>query len=187
MRIIAGELKGRRLMSPSDNRVRPTTDKVKEAVFSMIYGYLDGSIVIDLFAGTGNLGLEAISRGAERAYFVDRDRTSIGLVRENVKHCKVEDRSVIIWSDYASAFKKIGEKADVIFLDPPYSAGYMEECIKLISQSGILAEEGIVVAEYSSSDTLPEQIEDMVLVKSKRYGKISVSIFEKQEALNNEN
>ena len=80
MRIIAGELKGRRLMTPSDYRVRPTTDKVKEAVFSMVAGYLPGSVVVDLFAGTGNLGLEAISRGAARAYFVDKDRTRISMV-----------------------------------------------------------------------------------------------------------
>ena len=110
MRIIAGELKGRRLVTPADNRVRPTTDKVKEAVFSMISAYLPDSVVVDLFAGTGNLGLEAISRGAKRAYFIDRDRASIAMVRENVKYCKVEDRSVIIWSDYVAGLKKINDK-----------------------------------------------------------------------------
>lgn len=183
MRIIAGELKGRRLMTPSDNRVRPTTDKVKEAVFSMVAGYLPGSVVVDLFAGTGNLGLEAISRGAARAYFVDKDRTSISMVRENVKHCKVEDRSVILWSDFKSVFKKINDKVDVIFLDPPYSAGYMEECFSIIAESEILEEDGIIVAEHSSAETLPEDMSGMVLIKSKRYGKISVSIYEKQEAL----
>lgn len=183
MRIIAGELKGRRLMTPSDNRVRPTTDKVKEAVFSMVAGYLPGSVVVDLFAGTGNLGLEAISRGAARAYFVDKDRTSISMVRENVKHCKVEDRSVILWSDFKSVFKKINDKVDVIFLDPPYSAGYMEECFSIIAESEILEEGGIIVAEHSSAETLPEEMSGMVLIKSKRYGKISVSIYEKQEAL----
>ena len=183
MRIIAGELKGRRLMTPSDNRVRPTTDKVKEAVFSMVAGYLPGSVVVDLFAGTGNLGLEAISRGAARAYFVDKDRTSISMVRENVKHCKVEDRSVILWSDFKSVFKKINDKVDVIFLDPPYSAGYMEECFSIIAESEILEEDGRIVAEHSSAETLPEEMSGMVLIKSKRYGKISVSIYEKQEAL----
>lgn len=182
MRIIAGELKGRRLTAPSDNRVRPTTDKVKEAIFSMISAYLPDGVVIDLFAGTGNLGLEAISRGAARAYFVDKDRASIALVRENVKYCKVEDRAVILWSDFASAFKKINDKADVIFLDPPYGAGYMEDCLRLIGESGLLVDDGIVVAEHSFTETLPDEIADMVLVKSKRYGKIGVSVYEKQEA-----
>ena len=92
MRIIAGELKGRRLHTPDDDRVRPTTDKVKEAVFSMIAPWLCESVVADLFAGTGNLGLEAVSRGASRVYFVDKDRRSIALIRENVSYCKVEDR-----------------------------------------------------------------------------------------------
>lgn len=183
MRIIAGELKGRRLSAPSDYRVRPTTDKVKEAVFSMIAGYLSDSVVLDLFAGTGNLGLEAISRGAKRAYFADKDKTSIAIVRENVKHCKVEDRSVILWSDFASVFKKINDKVDVIFLDPPYSAGYMEKCFSLIAESSILEEDGIIVAEHSSAETLPDEMPGASLIKTKRYGKISVSIYEKQEAL----
>jgi 16S rRNA (guanine(966)-N(2))-methyltransferase RsmD len=183
MRIIAGELKGRRLASPSDNRVRPTTDKVKEAVFSMIAGYLQDSVVLDLFSGTGNLGLEAVSRGAKRAYLVDRDRASIALIRENVQHCKVEDRTVILLSDYAAALRKFNDSADVIFLDPPYKAGYMEECFELIADNNVLADDGIIVAEHSSSETLPDELSGMVLVKSKHYGKISVSIFEKKEAL----
>ena len=105
------------------------------------------------------------------------------MVRENVRHCKVEDRSVILWSDFKSVFKKINDKVDVIFLDPPYSAGYMEECFSIIAESEILEEDGIIVAEHSSAETLPEEMSGMVLIKSKRYGKISVSIYEKQEAL----
>ena len=99
MRIIAGEFKGRRLRSPEDRRVRPTSDKVKEAVFSMLSPYLYDSTAADLFAGTGSLGLEAISRGARRVYFSDRDRRSIALIRDNVAHCRAEDRSVILCSD----------------------------------------------------------------------------------------
>ena len=183
MRIIAGELKGRRITPPKDNRVRPTTDKVKEAIFSMISGYLQDSVVVDLFAGTGNLGLEAISRGAERAYFVDRDRTSIGLVRENVKYCQVEDRAVIQCAEFASFLEKFNEKADVIFLDPPYSAGYMESCLDIIGRRNLLCEDGIAVAEHSSRENLPEEISGLTLIKTRTYGKISVSLYERQEAL----
>lgn len=183
MRIIAGELKGRRLTSPSDYRVRPTTDKVKEAIFSMISPYIQDSIIFDMFAGTGNLGLEAISRGAKRAYFIDRDRTSIGLVRQNVLYCKVEDRAVIMMADYASAIGKLSEQADVIFLDPPYDAGYMVNCIEMISENDLLVDDGVIVAEHSSAETLPEEIGEMMLIKTKRYGKISVSLYEKKEAL----
>ena len=182
MRIIAGELKGRRLVTPADNRVRPTTDKVKEAVFSMISAYLPDSVVVDLFAGTGNLGLEAISRGAKRAYFVDRDRASISMIRENVKYCKVEDRSVIIWSDYAAALKKINDKVDVIFLDPPYTAGFIDKCMEAIAESDILLDDGIIVAEHSARDEVPDTIGGFVKFKEKRYGKINISVYEKQEA-----
>ncbi len=182
MRIIAGELKGRRLVTPADNRVRPTTDKVKEAVFSMISAYLPDSVVVDLFAGTGNLGLEDISRGAKRAYFVDRDRTSIAMIRENVKHCKVEDRSVILWSDYTAALKKINDKVDVIFLDPPYTAGFIDKCLEAVAESNILLDDGIIVAEHSAKDAVPETAGGFVKVKTRRYGSINISVYEMQEA-----
>ena len=183
MRIIAGELKGRRLASPSDNRVRPTTDKVKEAVFSMISGYLQDSIVLDLFSGTGNLGLEAISRGAARVYFADRDRTSVALTKDNIRHCRVEDRAEVLHADYISVLNRFRDEADVIFLDPPYEAGYLENCLRLIGEKGILAEDGIVVAEHSYSEILPETVAGLVLIKTKRYGKISISLYERQEEL----
>lgn len=183
MRIISGELKGRRLMTPSDNRVRPTTDKVKEAVFSMIAGYLYESIVIDLFSGTGSLGLEAISRGANKVYFVDSDRRSISIIRENINHCKVEDRTVVLHADYASAISKIDDKADVIILDPPYSSGYITKSIKIIQEQGLLAEDGIIVAEHAVTEELPEEISGLQIYKFKKYGKINISIYKVQEAL----
>lgn len=179
MRIIAGEFKGRRLMTPSDDRVRPTTDKVKEAVFSMIAAYMPGSTVVDLFAGTGNMGLEAISRGACKAYFTDIDRRSIAMVKDNVKHCKAEERSVIICADYVSALGKINDKVDVIFLDPPYKPGIIEDCMNRISDRDIMVSDGIIVAEHSSRDELPEEISGFSLMKKRIYGKISISIYEK--------
>ena len=101
MRIISGKLKGRRLNTPADQRIRPTTDKVKEAVFSMINGWIDeDSICIDLFSGTGNLGLEAISRGAKTVYFCDNHRESTSLTKSNIRHCGVENQSIILTGDY---------------------------------------------------------------------------------------
>lgn len=181
MRVIAGSLKGRKLRSPADDSVRPTSDKVKEAVFSMLMPYLSDSIVIDLFAGSGGLGLEALSRGAKRAYFVDKDRRSIALVRDNVKHCGVEDQSVIMCSDHASAINRIHEKADIVFLDPPYNAGLMTDCIKLLSASGTVPEGGLLIAEHSRDEVLPEQIAGFVMIKEKRYGKTIVSVYEREE------
>lgn len=181
MRIIAGELKGRKLVTPKDDSVRPTTDKVKEAVFSMLMPYLQDSVVIDLFAGTGSLGLEAVSRGAKRAYFVDRDRRSIALIRENVRHCGVEDRSVILCSDHASALSRIHDTADIVFLDPPYKAGLMTECLQLLGSSDILPEGGLVVAEHDSYDCLPEEFAGFRKIKERKYGKIGITVYEQEE------
>lgn len=181
MRIIAGELKGRKLVTPKDDSVRPTTDKVKEAVFSMLMPYLQDSVVIDLFAGTGSLGLEAISRGAKRAYFVDKDRRSIAMVRENVRHCGVEDRAVILCSDHASALSRIHDTADIVFLDPPYRTGLLTECMQLLRDTGILPEGGIVVAEHDSHDSMPDQIAGFRKIRDRRYGKIGISVYEQEE------
>ena len=178
MRIIAGELKGRRLKTPDDNRVRPTTDKVKEAVFSMISPYLYDSVAVDLFAGTGNLGLEAISRGARQVYFADKDRRSIALIKENTTYCKVEDRSVILWSDYRDALAKIRGPVDIIFLDPPYGSGFLEDALETIASCGILSDEGIVVAEHGIEENLPDSFGALSAIKKKKYGKIGISVYE---------
>ena len=181
MRIIAGELKGRKLVTPKDDSVRPTTDKVKEAVFSMLMPWLPDSVVLDLFAGTGSLGLEALSRGAKRAYFVDRDRRSIAMVRENVAHCRVEDRSVILCSDHASAMNRIHDTVDIVFLDPPYKAGLMTDCLQRLDSSGLVPEGGLVVAEHGAQETLPEECAGFNRIKERRYGKICISVYEREE------
>lgn len=182
MRIISGELRGRRLTTPKDDRVRPTTDKVKEAIFNIIQQYMDDSVVIDMFAGTGNLGLEAISRGARKAYFVDKDRRSIALVRDNVNYCKVGERAVILCYDYAAAVSRIHEKADIIFLDPPYGDGLYEDCVEKIVENDLLAPGGIIVAEHSAMEMLPEELSGLPMIKCRKYGKICVSIYENSEA-----
>ena len=178
MRIIAGELKGRRLKTPEDNRVRPTADKVKEAVFSMISPWIYDSTAVDLFAGTGNLGLEAISRGASHVIFVDKDRRSIALIRENAAYCRVEDRCDIIWSDYRNAAAKISGKADIVFLDPPYGRGLLTDALQMVAETGLLCEGGIAVAEHAIDEKMPESFGRLTLIKSKRYGKIGISVYE---------
>ncbi|QAT42808.1 16S rRNA (guanine(966)-N(2))-methyltransferase RsmD [Aminipila luticellarii] len=177
MRIIAGDLKGRRLASPKDERVRPTSDKVKEAVFSMIFDSCYDKTVIDLFAGTGNLGIEAISRGARHCYFGDKSKESLALIRENVNACGVQDKSTIIAGDYELVLKRVPQKAQVIFLDPPYRDGLMISCMELIRDLDLLAEGGYIVAEHSFLEKLPENIGSYQRIKEKRYGKIAVSIY----------
>jgi 16S rRNA (guanine(966)-N(2))-methyltransferase RsmD len=181
MRIIAGKLKGRRIASPKDSSIRPTTDKVKEALFSMVQLYLEDAIVIDLFSGTGNLGLEAISRGAARCYFCDRSRDSISLTRENIKGCGVEDQGILLSGDYGSCLDRVKEKADIILLDPPYEKDLLEKCIRKISDLDLLQEDGIIVAERGSREELKEEIGSFSMIKEKRYGTIRISLFAKSE------
>lgn len=177
MRIIAGDLKGRKLVSPRDKRVRPTSDKVKEAIFSMIADAYYDEVVIDLFAGTGNLGIEAISRGAKHCYFGDKSRESLALIRENINTCRVQDKSTIIAGDCEMVLKRISQKAQIIFLDPPYKEGLMISCVELISQLDLLTDDGYIIAEHSLEEKLPKSIGKYEIIKEKRYGKIAVSIY----------
>lgn len=183
MRIIAGRLKGRRLFTPSDGRIRPTTDKVKEAIFSMICGYIDGdSVCIDLFCGTGSLGLEAISRGAKSVYFCDRHRESLALSKANIHRCGAENQAVLLLGDFASSLARIGQKADVIFLDPPYGERMIGDCLARIAEYGSLSPQGIIVAEHERCDVLPDACCGFQRIKEKRYGAVSVSVYGFPEA-----
>ena len=178
MRIISGKLKGRRLTTPADQRIRPTTDKVKEAIFSMIQGWIDeDSVCIDLFSGTGNLGLEAISRGAKTVYFCDNHRESLNLTKTNVRHCQVEDQAILMLGDYTVNLEKIRQKADVIFLDPPYHQKLVPDCLKRIAECGVLAPWGIVVAEHLADDPLPQEICGLNVIKERKYGTILVTVY----------
>ncbi len=178
MRVIAGDLKGRKLISPKDDKtIRPTTDKVKEAIFSIIANVFYDDVVIDVFAGTGSLGIEALSRGAKHCYFGDKSRESLSIIKENVSYCKVADKSTIIAGDYEQVLKRIPVKAQAIFLDPPYKEGLMVSCIELISELDLLADEGYIIAEHGEKEKLPEQIGKYEKLKEKKYSKISVSIY----------
>jgi len=177
LRIISGNLKGRRLNTPKDNKIRPTTDKVKESMLSMIMPYIEDAIVIDLFAGTGNLGLEAISRGAKHCYFGDKARESLLLTKENIKYCGVENQSTLISGEFERVLERIHEKADLIFLDPPYKAGLIESCLRKIEELELLSDEGIVVIERGKRETLDNNIGSFTKIKEKRYGTILVSLF----------
>jgi len=182
MRIIAGEFRGRRLKSPKTNDVRPTSDKVKEAVFSMLLPYMkEGFVAVDVFAGSGNLGLEAISRGAGTVFFSDNSRASMALIKENIAICGAQDRSILLTGDYRSNIRRVSRPVDIFFLDPPYADGHILPALDCIRDSGKLKTGGVVVCEHSQKDHLPEEIDGYVLVKERRYGAIGVSIYEKTE------
>ncbi len=177
MRIITGEYRGRRLETPVGNDVRPTTDKVKEALFNLIMADVPEAVVVDLFSGSGNLGLEALSRGASRCYFCDSSRDSIALIRRNVEYCRAQERSVIYTADYRKALDKIREKVDVFLLDPPYRKGILPDCLARIEEAGLLAEDGVIVCEHGTDEPMEDVIGGFEKFKERSYGSITLTIY----------
>lgn len=168
MKVISGKYKGRVLEGFDINGTRPTMDRVKESLFGTIQNYVPNSIVLDLFSGSGNLGIEALSEGASFAYLVDSNSKAINVIKKNVKNIGI-DSVEIINSDYKKALKNFNIKFDLIFLDPPYNTNYIEESIKLIMELDLLNNDGIIVCE---SDSLDKIIYTSMLekVKEKKYG-----------------
>ena len=177
MRVIAGKYKGRKLRTPADNSIRPTTDKVKEALFSILTEYTGGSRVLDLFSGTGGLGIEALSRGARECVFGDSSRDSIKLIKENIAHCGAEKEAVVIPGDFRKLLMNVRGDFDIIILDPPYDRGLMEPCFEIIRERGLLAEDGLIVAEHRKEESLPDEICGFSRLKERRYGIVVLSIY----------
>ena len=177
MRIIAGDYKGRRLEGPLDDRVRPTGDKVTEAIFSIIMNHLDGSICCDLFSGTGNLGLEALSRGCDKCYFMDESSNSIKTTWNNIKICKADEYSVVLQGDSIKNLHRIRDKIDIFLIDPPYGFGLEEKAIEKIDELNLLNEGGVIVVEHKKGIRLPEKIEKFSRIKERRYGSVELSIY----------
>ena len=177
MRIIAGEYKGRKLESPADNAVRPTSDKVKEALFSILADRMWGSRVLDLFSGTGNLGIEALSRGAAECVFCDSSRESLRLIKANIAHCKAEEGARVVPGDFKKTLMNLDGQFDIILLDPPYDKGFLEPAFELIRQQNLLAEDGVIVAEHRKEEDLPDELHGFIKEKERRYGIIKLSIY----------
>lgn len=177
MRVIAGEYKGRKLESPADNSIRPTTDKVKEALFSILSERIWGSKVLDLFSGTGNLGIEALSRGAELCVFADSSRESLRLIKGNIARCKAQDGARVMAGDFKKVLMNLDEKFDIILLDPPYEKDFLKPCFELIREYQLLAEDGVIVAEHRKEEKMPEKLEGFVKEKERKYGIIKLSIY----------
>ncbi len=179
MRIIAGDYKGRKLRVPEDRRLRPTSGKVREAMFSMIQDRLEGARVLDLFAGTGSLGLEALSRGADMCVFCDDSRDSLSIIRDNIAHCRAEGCSRVISGDYRKALSELqgGKDTDIIFLDPPYRKEMLPEVMESLSEGDILAPDGVVICEHEKHTLLPDSFYGFEKLKSKQYGKVVLSLF----------
>ena len=189
MRVIAGEAKGRPLKAVPGMNTRPTTDKVKEAVFSMIGPFFDGGWVLDLFAGTGGLGIEALSRGMEKAVFVDMDRTSVSVIRGNVEAAKMSNRAEIFTNDAGRAVKaleKRGTRFAAVFLDPPYRLTHMDELILELQTRDLLEPDAVLVVEHDAGHTYPEQIGSSQQTRRVEYGDTAVTVYRYQPQLQTE-
>ena len=177
MRIITGKYRGRKLKTPENYDIRPTSDKVKEAVFNILMNDIYGSVCCDLFAGTGNLGIEALSRGAEKVYLADSSRAAIRLIRTNLQKCGAEEDAVVLMGDYRRSLNRIRDKIDIFFLDPPYRDGLYQDCLERIGDLDLLAPDGIILAEHDSRNPLPDRAGEFVKTQDRKYGKTTVSIY----------
>jgi len=179
MRVITGKARGVQLKTPNGMLTRPTADRVKEALFSIINFDIPGAKVLDLFGGTGQLGIEALSRGAASAVFVDASEDSCKLIRENLKRTKLEKDGRVIRSDYMDYLNRCREQYNIIFLDPPYAEVFLENAIKRITEIDILQSDGIIIAERPLGKELPWEFEGYTRSKDYKYGKVLLTIYRK--------
>ncbi len=178
MRVISGLYKGRNLKGFDIDGTRPTMDRVKESVFSSIQNYLDESVVLDLFSGSGNLGIEALSNGASICYFVDKNKIAINTIKENIDMLKI-DNYKLINSDYKDALNSFVNKTkfDLIFLDPPYKLNCIDEIVKFVINNDLLNESGLIICEFDSE--IKKEYEELKVIKDKKYGSKYIVIFKK--------
>lgn len=180
MRIIAGSHKGRRLLSPNTSDIRPTSGRVKEALFSILHDRIGGAKVLDLFAGTGAIGIEALSRGAARVTFVESHPTSLRLLQANLNHCRFSENTEI-YPGEARAFLQHAERHglafDIIFADPPYRENSTNTLLPLLGQSAMIRGHTVVILEHPTKHQIPPQVGPLNRVRQYRYGDSSLSLF----------
>ena len=171
MRIISGKYKGKKITGYDIDGTRPTMDRVKESIFGIIQCYVKDSVVLDLFAGSGSLGLEAISNGAKKLVLVDKEKKVTDVIKQNIK--MFDDDIEVITMDYKRYLKNTSCKFDIIFLDPPYRAGLMNKALKIIEERDLLKKDGIVVCEYENIFIET----NLKLIREKKYGNKMVNIY----------
>ena len=180
MRVITGTARGVQLKTPDGMTTRPTADRVKEALFSIIQFEIPGARVLDLFGGTGQLGIEALSRGAKSAVFVDAGEPACRLIRENLRRTKLMDSAKIVCSDYLQYLRVCNETFDIILLDPPYAEVFLENSLKCITEIDILKSGGIIVTERPVGKELTCVFEGYNRSKDYKYGNTLVTLYRKE-------
>lgn len=186
MRVIAGNCKGRPLKAVKGMTTRPTTDKVKESIFNMIGPFFQGGVALDLFAGSGSLGIEALSRGVEKAIFVDKDSNAIETIIHNVKQCDFFDQSEIYRNDANRALKAVMKRDltfSLIFLDPPYKKQTLKDLIEKIDEANLLIDNGFIVTEHDSDIELPDKVGSYIRKKFETYGMTAISIYQPERGI----
>ena len=180
MRVITGKARGIQLKTPDGMLTRPTADRVKEALFSIIQFEIPNAAVLDLFGGTGQLGIEALSRGAKNAVFVDAREDACNLIRENLRRTKLESGGRVIRGDYMDYLRCCHEQFDIIFLDPPYAEVFLENALKYITEIDILRSGGIIVTERPLGKVLPWEFVGFTRSRDYKYGKTLLAIYRRQ-------
>ena len=186
MRIITGTAKGARLETLEGDATRPTAERTKQAIFNMLQFDIEGRKVLDLFAGTGQLGIECLSRGAESAVFVDRRKDAVALIKENLKTTELSHKAKVVSGDSMEYLKGVREKFDIIFLDPPYAEELLETAIAHIARFDILAPHGIMAAEHPVGKDLPALAPPYRVQRTYRYGKIALTLYRRDANETNE-
>ncbi|MFC3783365.1 16S rRNA (guanine(966)-N(2))-methyltransferase RsmD [Bacillus chungangensis] len=189
MRVISGICKGRPLKAVPGSQTRPTTDKVKETIFNMIGPYFSGGIGLDLFAGSGGLGIEALSRGIDRMIFVDKNRKAVQTVKQNIQLCQFQDRSEVFCNEAIRALKAIMKRElcfEVIFFDPPYDKQHLETLLQMVDEAQLLSATGFLVCEHKETLILPRVIGTLEQIKNHTFGMTGLTIYtkEKNEGIN---
>jgi len=180
LRVIAGEYRGRRLDRIEGTDIRPTSDMVKESLFNILGDAVIDSNFLDLFGGTGGIGIEALSRGAKHVVFIDSNIKSIKVLKENLKHLNIENNIEVFHTDYSTAISKLykyNKQFDIIFIDPPYSVGIAQSALGELDRNPIIAQAGLVIVEHDSRDEMPESTGKLYMYRNKQYGNTTLSFY----------
>ena len=181
MRVIAGKARGIQLKTPEGMETRPTIDRVKEALFSIIQFDIPGTTVLDLFGGTGQLGIEALSRGAKKAVFIDNREAACKIIRENLKRTGMTGQGSVVRGDYLEYLAQCKEKFNIVFLDPPYAEEFLEKALNRITEIDILYSGGIIVAERPLGKELPFDFIGFTRSRDYKYGKVVLTFYRKSQ------
>lgn len=182
MRIISGKCKGRKLSIIFGRDIRPTSDRIREAIFNIIAAKIKGSVVLDLFAGTGALGLEALSRGADYAFFIDISDYALNIVKKNIIKCNFDNNTTVIHQDVLQCdyhFTQVDRKFDIVFMDPPYNCGLIEKALLHKALLDQLSDGALIIAEHSKKEKITGQFSGLNIIDQRKYGRIRVSFLRK--------